>query len=192
MDWRGSLTLQLAMREVGLDIKNIAVWVKSNGGMGSLYRSQHEFVLIGKHGSASHINNVQLGRFKRYRTNVWRYPGVNSFGRGRMEQLGAHPTPKPIPLVADAIRDVTHRGQIVLDSFLGSGTTLLAAERTGRIAYGIDIDPGYVDVSIARWQAMTGKSARLASSDQTFEEVRENRSAGKSVDNKSPLYQIEK
>lgn len=175
MDWRGSLTLQLAMEEAGLDLINLAVWVKSNGGMGSLLRSQHELVFIAKHGKASHINNVQLGRFKRYRTNVWKYPGVNTFGRGRMEQLTAHPTPKPVPLVADAIRDVSHRGQIVLDSFMGSGTTILAAERTGRIAYGIDIDPGYVDVSVARWVAMTGLEARLESTGQSFAEVRAER-----------------
>ncbi|MBW8783556.1 MAG: ParB N-terminal domain-containing protein [Novosphingobium sp.] len=178
MDWRGSLALQLAMARAGLELINLAVWVKSNAGMGSLYRSQHELVFIGKHGKASHINNVQLGKFKRYRTNVWRYPGVNTFGRGRMDQLTAHPTPKPVPLVADAIRDVSHRGQIVLDSFIGSGTTILAAERTERIAYGIDIDPGYVDVSIARWEAMTGQEARLASTGQTFAQVRSERLSG--------------
>ncbi|MCL6250290.1 site-specific DNA-methyltransferase [Altererythrobacter sp. KTW20L] len=184
MDWRGSLPLQLAMEEAGLDLINLAVWVKSNGGMGSLLRSQHELVFIAKHGKASHINNVQLGKFKRYRTNVWRYPGVNTFGRGRMEQLTAHPTPKPVPLVADAIRDVSNRGQIVLDSFMGSGTTLLAAERTGRIAYGMDIDPGYVDVSVARWEAMTGKSAVLESTGKTFAETSSER-APTSLDNKS-------
>lgn len=175
MDWRGSLTLQLAMEEAGLDLINLAVWVKTNGGMGTLLRSQHELVFIAKHGKASHINNVQLGKFKRYRTNVWKYPGVNTFGRGRMEQLTAHPTPKPVPLVADAIRDVSHRGQIVLDTFMGSGTTILAAERTGRIAYGIDIAPGYVDVSVARWEAMTGLEARLESTGQNFAEVRAER-----------------
>ena len=187
MDWRGSLPLQLAMEEAGLELINLAVWVKSNGGMGSLLRSQHELVFIAKHGKAGHINNVQLGRFKRYRTNVWRYPGVNTFGRGRMEQLSAHPTPKPVPLVADAIRDVSNRGQIVLDSFMGSGTTLLAAERTGRIAYGMDIDPGYVDVSVARWEVMTGMDARLESSGRSFAEVRAERQPEFSVDNESAL-----
>lgn len=175
MDWRHALELQLAMADAKLEQINLAVWVKSNGGMGSLLRSQHELVFISKHGKASPINNVQLGRYKRYRTNVWRYPGVNSFGRGRMDQLSAHPTPKPVPLVADAIRDVTHRGQIVLDGFMGSGTTLLAAERTGRIAYGIDLDPGYIDVSVLRWQAMTGSEARLEGTEQTFAEVRAER-----------------
>lgn len=140
--------------------------------MGSLYRSQHELVMIAKHDKTSHINNVQLGKYKCYRTNVWRYPGVNSFGRQRQEQIEAHPTPKPIPLVADAIRDVTNRGQIVFDGFMGSGTTVLAAERTGRIAYGIDIDPGYVDVTIQRWQNMTKREAVLEETGETFEQVK--------------------
>ena len=118
--------------------------------MGSLLRSQHELVTIAKHGKASHINNVQLGKNKRYRTNVWRYPGVNSFGRGRSGSTRGPPDPQPVPLVADVIRDVRNRGQIVLDTFMGSGTTIFAAERTSRVAYGIDIDPGYVDVSIIR------------------------------------------
>ncbi|GHH09691.1 methyltransferase [Sphingomonas glacialis] len=185
MDWRGLLALQLAMEEAKLDLINLAVWVKTNAGMGSLLRSQHELVAIAKHGKASHINNVQLGKNKRYRTNVWRYPGVNSFGRGRMDQLVAHPTPKPVPLVADAIRDVTNRGHIVLDTFMGSGTTLLAAERTGRIAYGIDIDPGYVDVSIDRWQKLTRGEARLDATGETFEEVKARRlvEAKPTVDN---------
>lgn len=185
MDWRHSLELQLSMAEAGLEQINLAVWVKSNGGMGSLLRSQHELVFIGKHGKASPINNVQLGRYKRYRTNVWRYPGVNTFGRGRMEQLSAHPTPKPVPLVADAIRDVTHRGQIVVDGFMGSGTTLLAAERTGRVAYGIDLDAGYVDVSVLRWQTMTGREARLESTGQTFAEVKAERQQDLPIDNES-------
>jgi DNA modification methylase len=185
IDWRGLLALQLAAEEAGLEVINLAVWVKSNGGMGSLFRSQHELVIIAKHGKASHINNVQLGKFKRYRTNVWRYPGVNTFGRGRMEQLTSHPTPKPVPMVADVMRDVSHRGQIVLDTFMGSGTTIIAAERTGRIAYGIDIDPGYVDVSVARWQAMTGLEARLESTGQSFAEVRSERQPDPLVDNES-------
>jgi DNA modification methylase len=171
MDWRGLYPLQTAMRKAGLSLINLAAWVKSNGGMGSLYRSQHELVLIAKKGTAPHINNVALGKHGRYRTNVWRFAGVNSFGRGRMEQLTAHPTPKPVALVADAIRDVTNRGQIVLDSFMGSGTTLLAAERTGRIAYGMDIDPLYVDVAIRRWQQMTGEAATLERNGQAFDEV---------------------
>lgn len=196
MDWRGFMALQLAMEAARLDLINLAVWVKTNAGMGSLLRSQHELVAISKHGKAPHINNVQLGKNKRYRTNVWRYPGVNSFGRGRMGQLEAHPTPKPVPLVADAIRDVSHRGQIVLDTFMGSGTTLLAAERTGRICYGIDIEPGYVDVSILRWKKLTNEEARLEATGETFEEVRTRRVAetAPTVDNESatkPLLKID-
>jgi DNA modification methylase len=168
MDWRNLSTLEAAAQGAGLKPINLAVWAKTNGGMGNLYRSQHELVLIVKKGEAPHINNVQLGKFKRYRTNVWRYPGVNSFGRGRMEQLAAHPTCKPIPLVADVIRDVSNRGDIVLDSFMGSGTTLLAAERTGRIASGMDIDPFYIDVTIRRWEKMTKRPAVLDATGETF------------------------
>lgn len=177
MDWRGLLTLQLAIAEAGLSLINLAVWTKSSGGMGSLYRSQHELVLITKHGKARHANNVELGRHGRYRTNVWRYAGVNSFGKGRMEQLAGHPTPKPIAMVADAIRDVSKRGEIVLDSFMGSGTTLLAAERTARVAYGMDLDPCYIDLAIRRWEKMTGQSAVLAATGQSFAEVTAKRAA---------------
>jgi DNA modification methylase len=174
MDWRNTMILQQALEACGLSLINLAVWAKSNGGMGALYRSQHELVLIGKKGSAPHINNVELGKHGRYRTNIWRYAGVNSFGAKRMEQLEVHPTVKPIPLVADAIRDVSNRGNIILDSFMGSGTTLLAAERTGRVAYGMDLDPLYVDVAIRRWQKMTKLKAVLASSGRTFAEVESN------------------
>ena len=177
MDWRGLLPLQLAIGDAGLSFINLAVWAKTNGGMGSLYRSQHELVLIAKKGTAAHINNVELGKHGRYRTNVGRYAGVNTFGKGRMDQLSGHPTPKPIAMVADAIRDVTHRGQIVLDSFMGSGSTLLAAERTKRIAYGMNLDPAYIDLTIARWQKMTGGKAILSSSGLTFDEVKAERGA---------------
>jgi DNA modification methylase len=175
MDWRNLLQLQLAIGDAGLIQINLAVWAKTNSGMGSLLRSQHELVVIAKKGRAPHINNVQLGKYGRHRSNVWTYAGVNSFGKKRMEQLNGHPTPKPIALVADAIRDVSHRGQIVLDSFMGSGTTLLAAERTRRIAYGMDIDPLYVDLAIRRWERMTGGKAVLAASGKTFAEVTEER-----------------
>lgn len=175
MDWRGLLNLQLAVRQVGLTAINLAVWVKASGGMGSLWRSQHELVLITKKGKAPHRNNVELGKHGRYRTNCWKYPGVNSFGKGRMEQLSGHPTPKPIAMVADAIRDVSHRGEIVLDSFVGSGTTLLAAERTKRIGYGMDLDPVYIDLTIRRWEKMTGRSATLAETGQNFADVQRER-----------------
>ncbi len=171
MDWRHLPELLSAIEANDLALLNLCVWNKSNGGMGSLYRSKHELVLVAKKGKAAHTNNVELGKHGRYRTNVWDYAGVNSFGKGRMEDLADHPTVKPVALVADAIRDVTRTGEIVLDAFMGSGTTILAAERTKRIAYGIEIEPGYIDVAIRRWTAMTGQAAVLAASDETFEEV---------------------
>ena len=141
--------------------------------MGSLYRSQHELVFVFKHGKESHRNNVQLGQYGRYRSNVWHYPGVNSFSRSTEEGnlLALHPTVKPVALVADAIMDCSGRGEVILDAFLGSGTTVIAAERTGRICYGIEIDPVYVDTIIRRWQAFTGQSAIHALSGRTFPEL---------------------
>jgi DNA modification methylase len=154
-------------------LKNMCVWVKHNAGMGSFYRSQHELVFVFKHGRASHRNNVELGRFGRSRTNVWKYPGANGLGRGTEEGnlLELHPTVKPVAMVADAILDCSARGDIVLDPFLGSGTTLLAAERTGRACRGIEIDPIYVDVAIRRWRTFTGEDARHAVSGKTFTEL---------------------
>lgn len=129
--------------------------------MGSLYRSKHELVFVYKVGTAPHFNAVELGRHGRNRTNVWDYASVNSFAGSRREDLALHPTVKPAALVADAIRDVTRRGDLVLDTFLGSGTSLIAAERTGRRFRGIDIDPAYVDVAVDRWVAMTGGTPQL-------------------------------
>ena len=171
MDWRHLKELLVAVENVGLTLLNLCVWSKSNGGMGSLYRSQHELVLICKKGKAPHKNNVQLGAHGRYRTNIWPYSGANSFSSTRMEDLADHPTVKPVALVADAIRDVTDPGDIVTDAFMGSGTTLLAAERAGRIAFGVEIAPGYIDVAIRRWEAMTGREATLASTGQTFSQA---------------------
>ena len=141
--------------------------------MGTFYRSQHELIFVFKAGEASHRNNFQLGQFGRYRTNVWNYPGVNSSSRNTEEGnlLALHPTVKPVALVADAIMDVSARGDIVLDSFLGSGTTLIAAERTGRVCYGIEIDPLYIDVIIRRWQKFTGLAATNADSGRSFTEL---------------------
>lgn len=175
MDWRHVGELMDAGREVYDELKNIAVWVKDNGGMGSLYRSQHEFVLVFKHGKGSHRNNVQLGQFGRYRTNVWQYPGANSFSRKTTEGnlLELHPTVKPVALVADALLDCSARGDIVLDPFLGSGTTLIAAERTGRICYGMELDSQYVDIAVQRWQAFTGLGAKHETSGRTFNELQE-------------------
>ena len=160
---------------------NLCVWAKANGGMGSLYRSAHELVLVFRARGEQHLNNVQLGKFGRNRTNVWNYPGMNSFPRrGRVRALDLHPTVKPVAMVADAILDVTRRGEIVLDPFCGSGTTILAAERTGRRGYGIELDPQYVDLTIARWQQATGQVA-LHDSGKPFAEMREARLAGPKV-----------
>jgi DNA modification methylase len=141
--------------------------------MGSFYRSQHELVLVFKHGRGAHHNNIELGRFGRHRSNVWDYPGANSFGRATEDGnlLALHPTVKPVAMVADAILDCSARGDIVLDPFLGSGTTLMAAERTGRCCHGIEFDPGYVDTVIRRWQAFTGEDARHATDGHTFTEL---------------------
>ena len=160
MDWRHAFALQAAARAVYTDLLNICVWTKPNGGMGGLYRSAHELVLIFKAGSGGHRNNVQLGKFGRNRTNVWNYTGSASFRSSEeADLLSQHPTPKPVRLIADAILDVTAGKEIVLDPFLGSGSTLIAAERMGRHCRGIEIDPLYVDLSIRRWQRATGQTA---------------------------------
>lgn len=157
MDWR-HLTEMIASGSAAFDAQlNLCVWSKTNGGMGSLYRSQHELVFVYRTGKGRHLNNVNLGRHGRNRTNVWRYPGVNTFRAGRMDELRAHPTAKPVAMVRDALLDVTKRGDLVLDPFLGAGATLMAAETSGRRAFGLEIDPGYVDVVLRRWQAATGE-----------------------------------
>ena len=150
MDWRHVGEVLAAGRGIYSELKNICVWVKSNGGMGSLYRSRHELVFVYKAGKAKHANNVQLGKHGRDRTNVWEYAGANSFGATRDEDLAMHPTVKPLELVRDAILDCSNRGDIVLDAFAGSGTTLLAAEQAGRKGYGIELDPAYCDVILKR------------------------------------------
>lgn len=155
IDWRGLKAL-LEAAEVYSQLKNICCWVKAQGGMGSLYRSQHELVAVFKSGTAPHINNVELGKHGRTRTNVWSMPGMNSFHRGRAEMLAMHPTVKPVALVAEAILDCSTRGGLVLDVFSGSGTTLIAAERTGRSAAVMEIDPHYADVSLRRVCDVTG------------------------------------
>lgn len=152
---------------------NVIVWVKSNAGQGSFYRSQHEFIIAFRVGKAAHLNNIELGRHGRSRSNVWNYRGVNAFGTGRMQELRSHPTVKPVTLVADAIRDCTRRRDIVLDTFSGSGTTVMAAERIGRRAYAMDFEPRYVDVAVRRWQAFTGKDAVDAESGCTFDALAE-------------------
>ena len=173
MDWRHMGELLSAGREAYDELKNVCVWVKNNGGMGSFYRSRHELIFVFKNGSAAHRNNVQLGQFGRNRTNVWEYPCVSSFGKSGEEGnlLASHPTVKVVAMVADAIMDASARGEIVLDTFLGSGTTVIAADRTGRRCYGLELDPTYVDTIVRRWQAYTGERARHAVTGRFFDEL---------------------
>lgn len=168
MDWRHIVEVMTAGRKAYAELKNLCVWNKTNGGMGALYRSKHELVFVFKNGTARHINNVELGQHGRDRTNVWDYAGVNTMKADRMDELRMHPTVKPVALVADAILDCSNRRGIVLDSFGGSGSTLIAAERTGRRARLIELDPLYADVIIRRWQDLTGKDAVHADTGQTF------------------------
>jgi DNA modification methylase len=167
MDWRHMDELSAAGSRVYSELKNLIVWAKTNGGMGTFYRSRHELIFVYKVGTAPHLNTFGLGETGRYRTNVWDYPGVNSFGANQKD-LALHPTVKPVALVADAIRDVTRRGDIVLDGFGGSGTTLIAAERTGRIARLVELDPLYCDVICRRFETLTGRKARLETSGEVF------------------------
>lgn len=180
MDWRhmGEL-LASGGRVYGAPI-NLCVWVKDNAGMGSFYRSQHELVFVYRNGQGRHQNNVQLGKFGRYRTNVWQYAGANTLSRGKDREnvLALHPTVKPTFLVADAIMDATKRNEVVLDSFLGSGTTLLAAEKVGRRCLGMELDPLYVDTAIRRWKKLTNGQAVLFEDGRSFEEVTEERLNG--------------
>ncbi|MBV8400492.1 MAG: site-specific DNA-methyltransferase [Acetobacteraceae bacterium] len=173
MDWRHIGELLAAARDVYSEVMNVCVWVKHNAGMGSLYRSQHELVFVFKHGKGRHRNNVQLGQHGRHRTNVWNYRGANDFGRGTDEGNLAelHPTVKPVKLVQDAILDCSGRGEIVLDPFLGSGTSLIAAERAGRRCFGVELDPLYADTIIRRWQAFTGDEARQGVRGGRFDEI---------------------
>jgi len=178
-DWRHLREMLDAGEEVYSQLKNLAVWTKSNVGQGSFYRSQHELVFIWKNGHAPHRNNFALGQHGRTRSNVWSYAGVNTFRSGRLEDLTSHPTVKPVKLVADAIRDCSKRGDIILDPFMGSGTTVLAAESIGRQAYGLDVDPLYVDVAIRRWQEFSKRDATLAGTRKTFDEVAASRQRAK-------------
>lgn len=170
MDWRHMTELQTAGDAVYSELKNLVVWKKSNAGMGTFYRSHHELVFVYKVGTAAHINTFGLGETGRYRTNVWDYPGVNSFGANQKD-LELHPTVKPVAMGADAIKDVTRRGDIVLDGFGGSGTTLLAAERTGRIARLVELDPLYCDLICRRFEAISGKPAISENIGETFAEL---------------------
>jgi hypothetical protein len=171
MDWRHMGELLAAGGKAYTELKNLIVWNKSNGGMGSFYRSKHELVFAFKSGKGAHVNNFGLGEKGRYRTNVWDYAGANSLKASRIDELATHPTVKPVALVADAIRDCSCRNHIVLDAFMGSGTTIIAAEKTGRKAYGLEIDPGYVDCAVRRYEAYTGRTVLLEETGQTFAQV---------------------
>jgi DNA modification methylase len=184
MDWRHLYELLTAGRRVYHELKNLCAWVKSNGGMGSLYRSQHELIAVFKNGSAPHINNVELGRYGRNRTNVWVYVGMNSFGAERAELLSTHPTVKPVQLVEDAILDCSRRGGLVLDAFMGSGTTLIAAERAGRRAFGLEIETRYVDLTLQRFRSFTGIEPSHATSGLTLsdlERIRSDHTSGREL-----------
>ncbi len=171
MDWRHLGELWDAGQAVYGAVLNLAVWVKSNAGQGSFYRSQHELIGVFRVGNEPHLNNIELGRHGRHRSNVWHYAGANTFRAGRIEDLKSHPTVKPAALVCDAIKDCTRRGDIVLDTFAGSGTTILAAERVGRHAFALEIEPRFVDVAIRRWQGFTRKDAIHVETGCCFDDV---------------------
>ena len=171
MDWRHMSEVMTAGGRVYDELKNLVVWTKTNGGMGTFYRSRHELIFVFKKGTSAHINTFGLGETGRYRTNVWEYPGINTFRNDRDDELAMHPTVKPVALVADAIKDVSRRGHIVLDAFGGSGTTLIAAQKTGRKARLLELDPAYCDVICRRFEAYTGKPAILAESGLPWAEV---------------------
>jgi DNA modification methylase len=175
MDWRHIGELLSAGTQAFSELKNLCVWNKTNGGMGAFYRSKHELVFAFKVGTAPHTNSFGLGETGRYRTNVWDYAGISSISASRSEELAMHPTVKPVALIADAIRDCTRRGEIVLDCFGGSGSTLIAAEKTGRSARLIEFDPFYCDTIIRRFEKVTGKRARLSGGGGIFEDVAEQR-----------------
>jgi len=175
MDWRHMGELLAAGGNAFTELKNLVVWNKTNGGMGAFYRSKHELVFVFKQGTAQHTNTFGLGDTGRYRTNVWDYAGISSIGASRSEELAMHPTVKPVALIADAIRDCSRRGEIVLDGFGGSGSTLIAAEKTGRAARLIEYDPRYCDTIIRRWQDYTGKRAVLAGDGACFEDIADER-----------------
>ena len=171
MDWRHIQEVLSAGNAAYTELKNLCIWNKDNGGMGAFYRSKHELVFAFKSGKAAHINNFGLGEKGRYRTNVWDYAGTNTLRPDRMDELAMHPTVKPVAMVADAIKDCSKRGGTILDAFGGSGTTLMAAERTGRHGYLLELDPAYVDVTIRRWQAKTGQKALSPKLQVTFDEL---------------------
>jgi DNA modification methylase len=185
IDWRHLRQMLEAGELVFSELKNVVVWVKSNGGQGSFYRSQHELICVFKKGKAAHANSFELGQHGRTRTNVWPYAGVNSFKTGRQEELDVHPTVKPVRLVADAMLDCSRRGSIVVDPFMGSGTTIIAGQTVGRRVYGMELEPHYVDVAVRRWERFFGRDATLEATGQTFAEVEAARNEGGRIEGKS-------
>src|SRR5262245_37154165 len=175
MDWGHMPEMLAAGHAVYSELKDLCVWNKDEARMGTFYRSKHELESVWKSGTAPHVNTFELGQHGRSRSNVWDYSGVNSLKPGRLDELAMHPTVKPVALVADAIKDCSRRNSLVLDPFAGSGTVLIAAERTGRRARALEIDPRYVDVAVRRWEGYSGKAAVLAGTDSTFEEIGEER-----------------
>lgn len=175
MDWRHMGELLAAGESAFTELKNLVVWNKTNGGMGAFYRSKHELIFVFKQGTAEHTNSFGLGETGRYRTNVWDYAGISSIGSSRSEELAMHPTVKPVALIADAIRDCSRRGEIILDGFGGSGSTLIAAEKTGRSARLVEYDPVYCDTIIRRWEKYSGKRAKLEGTGKTLEDVADER-----------------
>ncbi|WP_260596653.1 DNA modification methylase [Sphingomonas endolithica] len=181
MDWRHVHEIMSGIRSADLTMINMAVWAKTSPALGAFYRSQHELCFIAKKGRAKHKNNIDLGRWGRTRSNVWSYPGMNSFGAGRDEQLAMHSTCKNVSMLVDAIRDVSDRGEIVLDGFLGSGSTLIAAERTGRFCRGLELDPLYVDTILHRWERATGGTVNLYGTNETMDQVAQRRALAKVI-----------
>jgi DNA modification methylase len=177
MDWRHMTEILAAGKASYTELKNLITWVKDNGGLGTFYRSRHELIFAFKSGTAPHVNSFELGQHGRYRTNVWEYKGVNTLKPDRMEELALHPTVKPVAMIADAIKDVSKRGDIVLDAFGGSGSTLIAAQKTGRRARLIELDPVYVDRIVRRWQAFAHDDAILAESGEAFDDLAGKRQA---------------
>jgi DNA modification methylase len=177
IDWRGLPTVHSAAAQLGLAPLNLIVWAKTNAGMGSLYRSQHELLPLFKKGEAPHVNNVDLGKKGRWRSNVWTYPGASSLGSDARRGLQDHPTVKPTAMLEDALLDLTNRGEIVLDPFLGSGSTLIAADKAGRVCRGVELDPLYVDVIIRRYEAVTSDTAVLTETGERFADLAARRAA---------------
>jgi DNA modification methylase len=175
MDWRGYPTIFAAASKLGLNPLNLIVWAKTNAGMGSLYRSQHELLPLFKKGDLPHVNNIELGRKGRWRSNVWTYPGASSLGSDARRGLQDHPTVKPTAMLEDALLDLTNRGDIVLDPFLGSGSALIAAENTGRVCLGVELDPLYIDVIVRRYEVVTNESAVLVETGERFIDLAQRR-----------------